>query len=174
MQVSHLKWRTIWSVFIQFVLMHIFFSYHASQKYSMKYHYGPTRSLFPAYHRFAQLMAYVCRDFLLEICREKNVESKLIESLENMKLSFDVMPYPSYLGTGASTLNTHDIIAVITTVCYVLVCPIIVKRIADEKASKVSHYSKSWSLILFDNELSLQVKEMLNMIGMSDMVSIFV
>ena len=60
------------------------------------------------------------------------------------------MPYPKHKVEKSIQFSPHDITGVMIILSYVLLCPLIVKRIADEKATKA--------------------RELLRMSGMSDVV----
>lgn len=87
-------------------------------------------------------LAYVGRDFVQQLTSSSIPRIDVIE--------LNRMPYPRYYETGIPDFNMYDFIGSYIVVAYVLICPLIVKRITDEKSTKS--------------------KELLRMVGMSDFV----
>ena len=123
------------------------FNTMTGQKYPMKFNQAPAPTSHD-YFRFVQVSSYINRELVRESCQfhahgSCEQASKPIEIFQ--------MPYPRYENPESQQqFSVFDWVGLLTVLGYVLVCPLIVKRITDEKDSKV--------------------KEMLRMIGMSDLV----
>lgn len=92
------------------------------------------------------LSSYINREFL-----HRFAEANSLENLYPInRLRLYRLPYPAYKNPKFSQFSIYDFLALFLLISYVLICPLIVKRITDEKSTKA--------------------KELLRMIGMSDLV----
>ncbi|KAH9405759.1 hypothetical protein TYRP_014055, partial [Tyrophagus putrescentiae] len=125
-----------------------------TSKFPLKIDQSPTgtRSL-SLYRSFSTVQAYINRELVKETCAANPSSSISCSAIfENDKKTINVnrMPYPKHKKPNQNLFNLLDIVAMCIPISYVLVCPLIVKRITDEKATKA--------------------KELLRLIGMSDFV----
>lgn len=104
------------------------------------------------YKTFSKVQAYINRELVKETCSANGNNQNCSAIFENDKkhININQMPYPDYKKPSQSYFNILDLVALCIPISYVLVCPLIVKRITDEKATKA--------------------KELLRLIGMSDFV----
>lgn len=97
------------------------------------------------YGKFVTMSSYINRGYLLWLCQKYN---KQCDQFRDMKLEMYRMPYPSYVESKFTEVSAQDFFGIVVVICYVLICPLIVKRICDEKSTKA--------------------KELLSMMGMSN------
>ncbi|KAI2807884.1 hypothetical protein RDWZM_005336 [Blomia tropicalis] len=104
------------------------------------------------YYAFVEAMANINQLFVSQSCiKNRKLDTECLFPKSSKRIDLYKMPYPKYLNPQTqNSFSVFDWIGLLTTLGYVLVCAMIVKRITDEKES--------------------QVKEMLRMIGMSDIV----
>lgn len=130
------------------------FNRNCALKYSPKSGRGPvTEEATKMYETIVKVLSYINRDYLRECCRQhrENMDNcAALESHLHGGLEVCRMPYPAYTDTSSFALSIIEWLGLLTCLGYVLVCPLIVKRITDEKAGKV--------------------KEMLRLLGMADIV----
>lgn len=105
------------------------------------------------YRAFSRVQAYINRELVKATCEANGGSGVKCDTLfdgDKKTVHINRMPYPSFKQSEFDFVNLLDIVAVCLPLSYVLVCPLIVKRITDEKSSKA--------------------KELLRLIGMSDAV----
>ncbi len=124
------------------------FNSQTGLKYPIKMNQRPAEPNYFEYLEFTRVSAHVNREYLREACTVHQNGPQCDHLIS--RLSFTRMPYPRYQEPENSKFNVYDAVGLIIVLGYVLVVPLIVKRITDEKDGKV--------------------KEMLRMIGMSDLV----
>lgn len=109
-----------------------------------KYYSGPAFDIWSYNHKFCWIQILINKAFL---AKQTISSPKQIETIKAFKY-----PFPGYKNTGddGNMFSLRDSIAATIAIGYVIMCPLIVKRITDEKVAKA--------------------KEMLRMIGMSDWV----
>lgn len=105
------------------------------------------------YRAFSRVQTYINRELVKATCEANSGNGVNCDALfdgDKKAVHINRMPYPSFKQPEFDSINLLDIVAVCLPLSYVLVCPLIVKRITDEKSSKA--------------------KELLRLIGMSDAV----
>lgn len=124
------------------------FNTMTGQKYPVKFNQAPAVETFLSYYRFGQVSSYINREVIRESC-QLHPGASCAGAMKRIEVFR--MPYPRYQNPeNENSFSIFDWVGLLTVLSYVLVCPLIVKRITDEKDSKV--------------------KELLRMIGMSDLV----
>ena len=96
--------------------------------------------------------SYINRELVKQTCASHgtNTNCDTIFNHDKQPININRMPYPAFKNPEFNYFNLLDIVAICLPISYVLVCPLIVKRITDEKSTKA--------------------KELLRLIGMSDFV----
>ena len=120
--------------------------YEISQSVNRLFPYKPRAGPAPDphyYYPFVELQFEINNAFLRNTYKEKG------QPLKTLSVKAYKYPYPSFKPTTQS-FSIQDFIAGAIAVAYVILCPLVVKRITDEKVAKA--------------------KEMLKMIGLSDWV----
>lgn len=119
---------------------------------SSQYPVSPDQTMY-MYRAFSRVQAYINRELVKATCEANGGSGVKCDTLfdgDKKTVHINRMPYPSFKQSEFDFVNLLDIVAVCLPLSYVLVCPLIVKRITDEKSSKA--------------------KELLRLIGMSDAV----
>lgn len=99
------------------------------------------------YQTFTRVNAYINRAFIQTLCLDFN---KADCSAHFGPITTKKMPYPRYLKADVDVFPIQDLMAIVLPLSYIVLVPLIVKRITDEKSTKA--------------------KELLRLIGMSDFV----
>lgn len=122
----------------------------STQMYPKKFDNQPALDFWPSYQAFAMVMTYINDGYVkLSVCAGKEVSKSSRCSLTKNPIDVYQMPYPPQPPTPKqSTMSPADKVAVAIVLSYLLVIPLLVKTITDEKANKS--------------------KELLSMMGMSD------
>ncbi|CAG2161807.1 unnamed protein product [Oppiella nova] len=111
-----------------------------------KFFPGPAADLKPYTEHFGPLQILINQAFVSQLTQSgaKKIDIKRVQTFK--------YPFPGFKSTGdeSQLFSLQDLIAATIAIGYVVMCPLIVKRITDEKVAKA--------------------KEMMRMIGMSDWV----
>ena len=103
------------------------------------------------YKKFVMVSSHLNRAFIQHLCLNHTSKTPATCKAETSKpITINIMPYPRYKNPKVGIFSVQDFVALVIPLSYVLLVPLIVKRITDEKSTKA--------------------KELLRLIGMADFV----
>lgn len=114
-----------------------------------KFGQSPVNHTLFAYNQLLPLLSYLNSRHVQSFCQNQKGIPQDCNQLQKVVKMYQ-MPYPTYQESKSSVASSYVVFGLLITISYFMICPLIVKRITDEKNTKA--------------------RELLRLIGLSDMV----